>query len=196
MEIEIEQKLQEVIFPELSKGDPKWDLPHTKSVVHYVKEILNNTDTLEKDKDVLIIAAYAHDWGYTKFYKQGESLTQLEYSEAKKYHMDIGADKIKELLKDDVFSVLDSEQRSRIVHLVKIHDKLDGLNDLDEIILMEADTLGGLDTDFVTPSFTREENERYMNNVKSKRLTLFRNNYSKEKANELFEKRLNFYKNQ
>ena len=79
MEIEIEKKLQEVIFPELSKGDPKWDLPHTKSVVHYVKEILENKDADGVDSDVLITAAYAHDWGYTKFYKQGESLTQPEY---------------------------------------------------------------------------------------------------------------------
>jgi hypothetical protein len=192
----VEQKLQEVIFPELSKGDPKWDLPHTKSVVHYVKDILNNVDDTEIDNDVLITAAYAHDWGYTQFYKQGESLTQPEYSEAKKYHMEIGADKIKELLKDDGFSAFNSEQKARIVHLVRVHDKLDSLKDLDEVILMEADTLGGLDTDFVTPSFTKEENERYMNNVKSKRLSLFRNEYSKEKVKELFEKRLNFYKNQ
>lgn len=196
MKIEVEQKLQEVICPELLKGDPKWDLPHTKSVVHYVKDILNNINDTEIDNDVLITAAYAHDWGYTKFYKQGESLTQPEYSEAKKYHMDIGADKITELLKHTTFSDFNDLQKERIIHLVRIHDKLDSLNELDEIILMEADTLGGLDTDFVTPSFTKEENERYMNNVKTKRLPLFRNEYSKEKAKKLFIKRLEFFKNQ
>lgn len=196
MNSDLEHKVQEVIFPELEKGDPKWDLPHTKAVVHYVKEILNKANLPQQDDEVLTIAAYAHDWGYTKFYRTDRSLTQSEYTEAKKYHMDIGAEKVANLLKDKIFLSLSEKQKGRIVHLVSIHDKLDLLKDLDEIILMEADTLGGLDTDFITPTFTKEEGERYVHNVKTKRLPLFRNEFSKNKAKELIEKRLSYHKDQ
>ncbi|MEK7096975.1 MAG: hypothetical protein AAB859_01525 [Patescibacteria group bacterium] len=74
-----------------------------------------------------------------------------------------------------------------------IHDQLDKLSCIDELILMEADTLGGLDTDFVKPSFTKEENQRYMKSVEKNRRPLFITDYAKNKYVELFEKRSLYY---
>ncbi|MEK7096977.1 MAG: hypothetical protein AAB859_01535, partial [Patescibacteria group bacterium] len=95
-----------------------WDKPHTQAVVFYTKEIIKATPELDTDCNVLIISAYAHDWGYTDFYKLGSSLTQSEYLEAKKVHMAIGAEKIMNLLACNEFSSLKPEQKSRIIGLI------------------------------------------------------------------------------
>ena len=65
----IEDYTKEHIFSDLSKGDPKWDIPHTTAVVHHLKEIVKATPDIDVDTTVLIIAAYGHDWGYSNFYK-------------------------------------------------------------------------------------------------------------------------------
>jgi len=56
------------------------------------------------------------------------------------------------------------EQIDRIVHLVLVHDKIEELQDLEEIALMEADTLGAIDIDRVKPTFDKENAEKYINN--------------------------------
>ena len=43
---------------------------------------------------------------------------------------------------------------------------------------MEADTLGGLDTSFYKPTFSKESNERYMQNVLEKRFPKFITDYA------------------
>ena len=70
----IEKLLSETIYPQLEKGRPNWDKPHTISVVEKMKEILEHSPTLKVDKVVLLIAAYAHDWGYSGLFEDGKKL--------------------------------------------------------------------------------------------------------------------------
>lgn len=196
MEIQkLEQFLQSKIFPDLEKGDLKWDKPHTQAVIHYVKEIIKHSAELNLDLTVLLIAAYAHDWGYSKFYKPGESLSYGEYSEAKKQHMEIGSEMVTELLEDEVFNFLSDEQKQRIIHLVSIHDKAEDLKENDELVLMEADVLGALDTDFVQPTFDKESNAKVIESIRKRKFSRFINNYSKQQFDILLKKRQDYYKN-
>lgn len=192
IDVGIEKYTKQIIFSDLKKGDPDWDIPHTTAVVHYTKEIIKHSN-LDLDPTVLVISAYAHDWGYVPFYKPGKSLSFDEYKEAKKSHADISAQKTNDLLKNEVYIDLTNQRKQRIIHLVAIHDKKDQLKDTDELTLMEADTLGGLDLDFVIPSFDAKGNSKYMTGIREKRLPLFINDYSKNKFEELFKKREEYY---
>lgn len=188
-----EDYLKNIIFGDLRKGDPNWDLPHTEAVVHHIKQIVKNSPQLNLDLVVLVFAAYGHDWGYAKFYKKGESLSREDYMKAKKLHMGLGADKMKKVLSNGVFDHLTKNQKKRILHLISVHDNLDILKENDELALMEADTLGGLDINFVKPSFTKEENEKHMQGVLKKRRPKFITNYGKKKFDELFKLRKKYY---
>ena len=95
--------LQDSIFPDLETGRPNFDKPHTEAVVHYIKQILRNTSKLNLDKVVLIIAAYAHDWGYSGLFIHGK-LAQLEdVKNVKKLHMQNSANKLRLLFKNSGF---------------------------------------------------------------------------------------------
>lgn len=189
-----EDLLKNTIFPELELGRPNWDKPHTEVVVEYVKNIISNSTSLSVDRDVLIIAAYAHDWGYSGLYKSGEPLKLSDVTNAKEAHMEIGAQKIAKLLNNNIFDFLSENQKQRVVHLVQYHDMLSALKDNDELILMEADTLGGLDVTKVKPSFDKESNEKYMIGVKTKRYPRFITEYGKRQFEKLYKLRENYYK--
>jgi len=91
------------------------------------------------------------------------------------------------------FSFLVDNQKKRCIHLVAVHDKLDKLKDNDEFVLMEADTLGGLDMNLIKPTFDFESNERYMRGVKEKRVPKFITNFSKETVKGLIQGRMDYY---
>ena len=58
---------------------------------------------------------------------------------------------------------------------------------------MEADTLGALDNQFVTPTFDKQSNETYMRGPLQKRLSLFITEYGKEEAQRLVKEREEYY---
>lgn len=89
----LEKYLQKAIFPDLERGRPGWDKPHTEAVVHHMKKLLLNFDGEKLDEYVLLIAAYAHDWGYSDLFGKGRSLSYSDVSEKKKAHMRLGAKK-------------------------------------------------------------------------------------------------------
>ncbi len=192
---EIEKFTKDTIFSDLSKGNPTWDVPHTTAVVHYVKEIIKANPNLNLDPVVLVLAAYAHDWGYSQYYRPGEALPFDEYMEAKKTHAAISAQRMAELLKNQVYDTVTVAQKARILHLVTVHDKKSDLKDADELVLMEADTLGGLDVDFAIPSFDEVGNSKYMKGTRETRLPLFITDYSKKRFEVLFKKREEYYIN-
>ncbi len=189
-----ESLLQETIFPELEKGRPNWDKPHTQAVVEHLKAIVNHSPELNLDFDVLLIAAYAHDWGYAGLFKDGKPLSIDDVNDAKSAHMTIGVKKLTELLKNLIFDFLSSQRKQRAIHLVEIHDKIDQLTDPDELVLMEADTLGGLDIEKVKPSFDPDSNTKYMVGVKNHRFPKFITDYGKMQFEKLYQMRVNFYK--
>jgi hypothetical protein len=193
-EKEYEKYLKRIIFPELERGRPGWDKPHTEAVVHWIKNIINNSPELELDMDVLVIAAYAHDWGYADLFDKGAKVDLDDILDAKKEHMIIGAGKLAELLKNKAFNFLTFSQKQRALHLVRNHDNLSYIKDDDERILVEADTLGALDVDFIKPFTDKKQGERYMQGVIKKRLPLFITDYGKKQFKILFKKRENYYK--
>ena len=187
----IEKKLQEKIFPDLAKGRPDWDLEHTKAVVHHMKKLLDIHNGL--DKLVLVAAAYAHDWGYSDLFTGKSELSLDDVREYKEKHMERGAELIKEFLESELTNQITKDQKDRIIHLVRVHDKLDELKDEDELVLMEADTLGGLDIDFVKPTFDKESNTRYIESVRSKRIPKFITPEAKDLVVELIQRRNSLY---
>lgn len=188
-----EDLLKAKIFPELEAGISNWDKPHTEAVVEHIKAIIENSPQLNLDKDVLIIAAYAHDWGYSGLFEAGKPLSLDDINNAKKAHMRIGADKLSKLLQASVFNFLSEERKKRAVHLVGVHDKLGDLKDPDEIVLMEADTLGGLDIEKVKPSFDKASNERYMRGVRKMRYPKFMTDHGKKQFEKLYRSREEYY---
>jgi hypothetical protein len=109
-----------------------------------------------------------------------------DVADAKEKHMTAGAKKLKDLLKDPFFNPLLQKQKNRAIHLVKMHDKLDQLKDIDELILMEADSLGGLDVEHVTFSFDKESKAKFLKNSREKRLPKFITDWGKEEFERLF----------
>ncbi len=190
---EIESHLQQAIFPELEQGRPGWDKPHTIAVVYYLKEIINNSPEYSIDYPVLLIAAYAHDWGYAGLFEKGKEIKLKDILDVKALHMEIGVKKISALLNDDFFRFLTDDQKERIIHLVGVHDKLSEIKDTDERILVEADTLGGLDTDLIKPFADKESSDRYIRGVEKKRIPLFITDYGKKMVKNLIEKRKRYY---
>jgi hypothetical protein len=182
---EVEDFIQKQIFPDLVKGRPGWDKPHTEKVVYYLKEIVLHSPELALDEDVLLIAAYAHDWGYSGLFHKGKPASLQAVRMHKSLHMELGAQKVAELLKDNHFSYLSSDQKERIRYLVSVHDKLNILSDIDELVLMEADTLGALDPGEGVSDFSEVDIEQWLTRTKERRITRFITTYSKEKAAEL-----------
>lgn len=193
---QIEEFLQERVFPELENGRPDFDKPHTQSVVRNLKGIIRHSPSINIDPVVLIIAAYTHDWGYTGLFIKGNQLSLNDINDAKKMHMEIGKEKVTSLLNDKFFSFLTSVQKMRIAHLVAMHDRLDELKDLDELILMEADTLGGLDIRSENPltAFDKESNQRYLLGTRKRRLVKFITVYAKKEYEKLYKQREEFYR--
>jgi hypothetical protein len=179
------------ILPDLEGGRPGFDRLHTEAVVHWAKRICEVEKGL--DRQVLVTAAYGHDWGYVGLFNEGVAGIGDVYSK-KKLHMRVGAEKMRDLLgSDDLKGFYKLEQIERIVHLVRVHDELEVLRADDEIALMEADTLGCLDMDFVKPTFDRQDNVVYMDEILNQRRPLFRHRLAVEVFGELVERRVEYY---
>ncbi len=189
----LETYLEEKILPDLEKSRGGFDKIHTQEVVAWLKQIMGHNPELKLDEEVLIIAAYAHDWGYSAIFKEGQVMNFEIIEKAKKLHMELGAKKIKELLCDDFFSFLTDVQKSRCIHLVAVHDKKFEIKDIDELVLMEADMLSALDVNSSKPVLDAESNERFMEAIFTTRIPKFITSFSKNKAKKLIQKRENYF---
>jgi hypothetical protein len=187
-----EQLLQDTIFPELERGRADYDMPHTIGVVQKVRDLIHHNPDLQLDEAVLVIVAYAHDWGYAELFDQAHPNFE-EVKKAKAEHMRISAEKIQHLLQNQAFSFLSNEQKERIVYLVSIHDKLDQVKETDGLAFMEADTLGALDIDCVIPTFDKVSNEQYVRGPLQYRLSKFITEYGKSEAQRLIKIRDEYY---
>ncbi len=172
----------------LRKGRPDFDVPHTKAVVYWVYRLA--TDYNEKvragdiggemvDSVVLITAAWLHDIGYYGEFNDVASLGQI--SSKKERHMIVGAEMADKFLHERAFDILSEGQIKQIVHLVRVHDNLEETKTMPETILLEADTLGAMDTDWVKPTFRGREAWDYLNRERTrKRWNMFRTPLGKE----------------
>ncbi len=189
----IEEYLKERIVPDLEKSRGGFDKIHTLEVVDWIKQIISHNPDLKLDKMVLIIAAYAHDWGYSGLFKNDEVMSFDKIENAKRLHEKLGAEKTEKLLKEDTFSCLTDKQKERCAHLVAVHDKKLEIKDIDELILAEADILSGIDIN-TKPKLDPESNKSFMDSVLNTRLPKFITEFSKSEAKKLIQKRVDYYK--
>ncbi len=191
--------LRQIILKDLAnQGRKDYDKPHTEAVVYWLKELLARLDNLDGfdspdlDPAVLITAAYAHDWGYAGLFADADSRWLNNIIDRKKLHMQRGAEKIEQLLYQRLNNYFTDRQKWRIVHLVAVHDQVRELKDEDELLLMEADTLGMLDVERVTPTLSPADEKRFMqHSIYKLRLPRFRHEEAKKIAEELIKAREN-----
>lgn len=191
----IEKYLQDKIFPDLETSRNGFDRIHTQEVVVWLKKIIKHNPKLKLNETVLLIAAYAHDWGYSDIFNEGQVMRFEIVQKAKPLHMILGAKKIKALLKDKFFSFLTAKEKARCVHLVAVHDKKDQLKDADELVLMEADMLSALQIGKGKPVYDAKSNEKMMKEIVANRIPRFITAFSKKEAKKLIKKRENYYLN-
>ena|SRR3989338_1449025 len=189
----LEKYLQEKILPDLEKSRGGFDKIHTLEVAGWLKQIISHNPKLKLDKTVLLIAAYAHDWGYSKIFKAGQIMNIEIIERAKPLHMKLGAEKTKKLLNDKFFSFLTEKQKERCAHLVAVHDKKYEIKDTDEIVLMEADMLSTLDMGTNKPVIDVESNKIVMDSILNIRLPKFITKFSKNEAKKLIQIRKDYY---
>jgi len=185
--------LREKILPDLEKSRNGFDKIHTLEVIDWLKKIIEHNPNLKLDEDVLLIAAYAHDWGYSDLFREGEEMQFVKVEGAKKLHMELGAKKMEKLLKENFFSFLTDIQKERAIHLVAVHDKKFELKDVDELVLMEADMLSGLDINTNKPIFDAESNKKFMEAMLATRIPLFITEFSKTEMKRLVKAREDYY---
>ncbi|PIP66932.1 MAG: hypothetical protein COV79_04525 [Parcubacteria group bacterium CG11_big_fil_rev_8_21_14_0_20_41_14] len=89
----LEEYLKEKILPDLEKSRGGFDKIHTLEVVVWLKQIIDHNPELKLDETVLIIAAYAHDWGYADIFRDGQVMNFELIENAKKLHMELSAKK-------------------------------------------------------------------------------------------------------
>lgn len=190
----LETLIANQILPELKLGRQDFDLPHTLAVVYWIKQLLQN-EASHLNQKVMIISAYAHDWGYVGlFNKSGSSNNPKIISQKKADHMTIGANKITHLLTSQFSAEFSPTEISKIANLVKKHDLVEALQTEEEIALMEADTLGMLDVNRVKPTFNKKDNQHFINQqIYARRLPKFIHPVAKETAQKLANKRLKYY---
>lgn len=176
-----EEYLKQVILPMKDHGRPMWDYPHTMCVVYYVKEIIKHNPQLHLDHDVLVIVGYLHDIGYMSFTEQQLGRGPQGDSRPKKEHAQKSAEIWDSVQDNSIFDSLGESRKNRIKHLILQHDELESLNDVDELVFMEADTLGALGT----PSNVNVLSVAYQNYLRvteKKRISRFITGYSTEES--------------
>ncbi|MFA6268813.1 MAG: HD domain-containing protein [archaeon] len=137
-----------------------WDYSHTLSAVKWIKEIIRYEGGNEK---ILITTMYLHDIGYFGALK--ENYTLDERIEAKKKHMFVGADMARGILSKLDYS---PEEINKIVHLIEVHDNLDGSKSNNESKVIEADSLAQIDY-IVGNNFGEKDFAKYVRIFEKKR---------------------------
>lgn len=185
-----EQILRQVILKDLTnKGRKDYDRPHTEAVVFWMKYLLNALPfSAQLDSSVLITAAYAHDWGYSRIQTLSESRNFQKMISFKQLHMQFSAEMIERLLYSKLAKYYTEKQKMRVVHLVAKHDKVRELVAEDEVVLMEADTLGMLDRGQVPNTLSAEDTKRFLaTSIYNLRLPRFRHSEAKVVAQQLLD---------
>jgi hypothetical protein len=193
--LEQQKRVQEYAEVFLQQGRIGWDLPHTKAVVDFALLIAAQEGL---DQLTLFTAAWFHDTGYFGLFANESSDNLSAIGDRKKLHMVRGAQYAGIFFDDPHNSVgYLPEQVLRVQHLISVHDKVEELQDPDEIALGAADTLGAIDVSRVTPTLSYTEYQKYISHLQ-RRERLFRTKFTQELYRDLlplfrafFENRLN-----
>ncbi|MFA6399572.1 MAG: HD domain-containing protein, partial [archaeon] len=132
---EIEDKLKVFVKEVFAEDD--WDYLHTLASVNAMRKIISAEGG---DERILVTTMYLHDVGYAGSLANGYSLEQR--LEVKSKHMQRGVEKAKVLLPSLGFS---PEEIDKICYFIGVHDKLEELTSKEELLVLEADSLGAID---------------------------------------------------
>ncbi|OQA36664.1 MAG: HD domain protein [Parcubacteria group bacterium ADurb.Bin326] len=190
----IEEYLKEKILPDLEKSRGGFDKVHTLEVISWIKQIIDHNPQFNLDRNILVIAAYAHDWGYSDIFKESQVMNFEIVENAKQLHMELGAKKIAALLQDDFFSFLTDSQKNRCIHLVAVHDKKFEIKDTDELVLMEADMLSALQVSAGKPAYDAVSNKKFMKAMLETRIPKFITEFGKTEAKRLIQQREDYFR--
>lgn len=154
----------------LKKGRVGWDIPHTTAVFYY-SQIIAHGEKL--DPLVFGTTAWLHDIGYCEIVKPSPDKYYPSDVSIKTLHMQIGQDLANQFM-DQVAEKrwFTPPQRSRVAHLVGIHDNHKMHTTIDEIAFAEADTLGTIS---VRPTFVcKEDADDFIKNLLNVRAPRFK----------------------
>ena len=177
MDEKLEEKLKSEVVKLLEKGRPNWDLLHTLASVYWMKKLIREEGGEEK---ILVSAMYLHDIGYSGLFTKKYDYDAV--AEVQRRHQKVGALKAREILQTLPYT---SGEIARITHLVEVHDTLDSLSSKNEIMVMEADTLGQLDRERVASTFSKKDCERFIVYLESERIPRFQTTTGKRYLNQL-----------
>jgi putative nucleotidyltransferase with HDIG domain len=165
---ELWRQASEYAFSYLEQGRPDFDVNHTKAVVSWAYQLANNHNQQPGVKPVsvkvLVTAALFHDIGYHGEFNDDPDLQAI--SDKKKHHMIAGARMAKKFFKQEKDHSFTDEQINQISYLISIHDNLEQIAEEaspEARILMEADTLGAIDVEWVHPTFKGKQALKYLN---------------------------------
>lgn len=191
MPLQLEEKIREFVIPKLERGRKGWDREHTVAVVDYVRRISE-----QEGEDVLVLttSAWFHDIGYAELFGEEGSQDLKNIRLKKDDHMENGKAIVSEFLsRPEIAKYYTKEQIERIIHLVSVHDKVEELKDKDEIILMEADTLGVIDISRVKPTFDEKDIYQYTFRLNRNRFPRFETDEGKRLKDKLYPKFLEYF---
>lgn len=185
--------IQERAKAHLQHARENYDVPHTELVVSYVLELLQQPEVPQKDVLIMYTAAWFHDTGNDGLFQSNkESHTLNSVLDRKKTHMEKSEQYIRDFFASSpqIDKAYTKEQQERIAHLVSVHDNIPILTDADELILMEADSLGALKQNMLTTNasslFSVEDSKNYIrHHIVGKRAVKFFTTYGKRLLREL-----------
>ncbi len=170
----------------LAEGRRNWDEPHTRAVVYYAGQIAG----IEGLKPIILnTAAWLHDVGNYGQFDPNDSLKFDQVMDRGITHMEVGSAMARSFLNSPRLSRYFTDfERNMVIHLVGTHDNLGSLSTIYELAFMEADSLGEIDTQRVTPVFHGEDLDRYIEYFENQRIPRFFTQTGKRLLAELFPK--------
>ena len=166
----IENNIKNIVISYYEKGRSDWDIPHVLASVHWMKELLKKE---QGNPRILIPAVYLHDIGYSDLFSI-QNPSPEDIKRVKEQHMARGAEIAGKILSS--LNEFSDEEIKRIKHLIAMHDDLENINEPDEQLLFEADSLGQIDRDRVKPTFSREDAIKTLERFEKNRASRFKTN--------------------
>ena len=185
---EIENLLREKVVKILKKDKSEWTLQHTLKVVYWAKKLIREEDGSPR---ILIPAAYLHDIGYIEADVGKREKMDKVYSK-KLEHMKLGEKICRKILSEFDYYFTEDEI-GRICSYVGKHDLPEfeniKIDDHDFQLLIEADSLGGIDPSLKT-TYSREDIKRYLKHFEKVRIPLFKTKTGKGYLRKIYPKTL------
>ncbi len=179
----LEEKLKNEAIKYLDKARPNWDIPHTMATVYWMKKLLVYE---EGDPKILISTMYLHDIGGANILNK-KNLSFESQEQLKQKQMDNGI-KLSKIILSEIREY-STEEIEKIVYLVGTHDNLDKITSSpDGQLVFEADSLGQINVDRVTPTFSKKDYIRFLDFFEKEKASRFKTKAGKKFLSKLLQR--------